>query len=249
MNDQGDSFSRDDAPPAGDSGRAAGPVRPARARANGAWNDEIMAEFSHGFENLADVEPAVSIFGSARIGEGHPFYQTTVEIARRLAEDGFSIISGGGPGLMEAANRGAIGGGGESIGLNIDLPREQVANGYQTRRLSFRHFFARKVMFVKYATAYVVMPGGFGTLDELVEALTLQQTGKSRRFPTILVGTAFWQGLLDWFQDTLMAHGTIAAEDLDLFYLRDDPEDVVRLILDFYRREQEAAPAGHPPEF
>ncbi|HKJ89112.1 MAG TPA: TIGR00730 family Rossman fold protein, partial [Gammaproteobacteria bacterium] len=156
-------------------------LKPGGTDTNGAWNDEILAEFSHGFENLADIEPAVSIFGSARIGPGHPYYESTVQIARHLAEDGFSIISGGGPGIMEAANRGGVEGGAESVGLNIDLPHEQIANQYQTRRLFFRHFFARKVMFVKYATAYVVMPGGFGTLDELVEALTLQQTGKSRR--------------------------------------------------------------------
>lgn len=227
MNDKADSS----------SGRAREFVHPGASETNSAWNDEIMAEFSHGFENLADVEPAVTIFGSSRIGEESPYYATTVEIARRLSRDGFSIISGGGPGLMEAANRGAWGGEGESVGLNINLPQEQQANGFQTRQLHFRHFFARKVMFVKYATAYVVMPGGFGTLDELVEALTLQQTGKSRRFPTILVGSAFWQGLIDWFEDSLLAHGVISAEDMELFQVRDDPEDVVRLILDFYRRE------------
>ena len=220
------------------------------SRTNGGWIDEISAEFSHGFENMADVEPAVSIFGSSRIGEGHTYYETTVEIARHLARDGFSIISGGGPGIMEAANRGALDGGGESVGLNIDLPHEQVANEFQTRRLFFRHFFARKVMFVKYASAYVVMPGGFGTLDELVEALTLQQTGKSRRFPTILVGSEFWQGLVDWFKETLMGYGTISADDLELFRVLDDPEAVVREILDFYRREHGVpAGTGRPPEF
>jgi len=218
------------------------------AQINGAWNDEIMAEFSHGFENLADIEPAVSIFGSARLTEGSPYYAAALQIARQLAGDGFSIISGGGPGVMEAANRGAVDGGAESVGLNIDLPHEQVANTYQTRQLYFRHFFARKVMFVKYATAYVVMPGGFGTLDELVEALTLQQTGKSRRFPTILVGSAFWQGLVDWFQDTLLAYGTISAEDLELFRVIDEPEAVVREIIDFYRREY-GQPAGDSAEF
>jgi len=240
MNDQGDSSS---------SPRAREFDHPGASRTNGAWNDEILAEFSHGFENLADVEPAVSIFGSSRMGEDSPYYQTTVEIARRLSQDGFSIISGGGPGLMEAANRGALDGVGDSIGLNIDLPHEQKANAYQNRRLFFHHFFARKVMFVKYATAYVVLPGGFGTLDELVEALTLQQTGKSRRFPTILVGSEFWQGLLDWFRDTLVAYGTVPPEDLELFQVRDDPDDVIRLILDFYRREHGEAPAGAEPEF
>ncbi|KPV41326.1 decarboxylase [Thiohalorhabdus denitrificans] len=219
-------------------------LKPGTTSTNGAWNDEILAEFSHGFENLADIEPAVSIFGSARIEPGHPYYETTREIARRLAADGFTIISGGGPGIMEAANRGGVEGGAESVGLNIDLPREQRANPYQTRELLFRHFFARKVMFVKYATAYVVMPGGFGTLDELVEALTLQQTGKSRRFPTILVGSPFWKGLIDWFRETLLGFGTISAEDLDLFMVCDEPEEVVGEILDFYRREHGGAPPG-----
>ncbi|MEF8792314.1 TIGR00730 family Rossman fold protein [Thiohalorhabdus sp.] len=239
MKDQADSL----------SGLAREFIHPGASAANSAWNDEIMAEFSHGFENLADVEPAVTIFGSSRIGEDSPYYPITAEIARRLASQGFSIISGGGPGLMEAANRGAWGGGGESIGLNIDLPHEQQANGFQTRQLQFRHFFARKVMFVKYATAYVVMPGGFGTLDELVEALTLQQTGKSRRFPTILVGRSFWQGLIDWFEDSLKAQGVITAEDLELFQVRDDPDDVVRLILDFYQRENGPSREQAEPEF
>ncbi len=221
------------------------------SRTNGAWIDEISAEFSHGFENMADIEPAVSIFGSARITEGHTYYEMTLEIARRLSRDGFSIISGGGPGIMEAANRGALDGVGESVGLNIDLPHEQVANEYQTRRLFFRHFFSRKVMFVKYASAYVVMPGGFGTLDEVVEALTLQQTGKSRRFPTILVGSGFWQGLVDWLSETLTGYGAISAEDLGLFRVLDEPEEVVREILDFYRREHGEEEGGRrpPPEF
>ncbi|MFA9459222.1 TIGR00730 family Rossman fold protein [Thiohalorhabdus methylotrophus] len=225
-------------------------LKPGRTSTNGAWNDEILAEFSHGFENLADIEPAVSIFGSARIAPGHPYYESTVQIARRLAEDGFAIISGGGPGIMEAANRGGVEGGAESVGLNIDLPHEQRANQYQTRQLFFRHFFARKVMFVKYATAYVVMPGGFGTLDELVEALTLQQTGKSRRFPTILVGSPFWEGLIDWFRESLLGFGTISPEDLDLFQVRDDPDDVVREILEFYHQEHGSVPAkGGAREF
>jgi len=230
-------------PPPGQEFAQAGP-----SDINGAWNDEIMAEFSHGFENLADIEPAVSIFGSARLVEGSPYYAAALEIARRLAADGFSIISGGGPGIMEAANRGAVEGGAESVGLNIDLPHEQLANSHQTRKLYFRHFFARKVMFVKYATAYVVMPGGFGTLDEVVEALTLQQTGKSRRFPTILVGSEFWQGLVDWFEETLLGYGTISADDLELFRVLDDPQEVVREIIDFYRREYGEA-AGGAPEF
>jgi hypothetical protein len=205
---------------------------------NGDWNEETMAEFRQGFESLADIGPAVTIFGSARIPPGSYYYRATVEIAERLARAGFAIISGGGPGIMEAANRGGREGGAESVGLNIDLPEEQAANGYQTRSLYFTHFFARKVMFVKYATAYVVLPGGFGTLDELVEALTLQQTGKAERFPTILVGREFWRGLIDWFEDTLLAHGTISSEDLELFQVIDDPDEVVAAISDFYRERR-----------
>ena len=214
--------------------------------ANGVWHNQTMAEFRHGFENLADIRPAVSIFGSARIGGDTRDYAIARTIAHRLAQEGFAIISGGGPGIMEAANRGALEGGSESVGLNIDLPREQEANAYQSRPLYFQHFFARKVMFVKYATAYVILPGGFGTLDELMEALTLQQTGKSRRFPTILVGTDFWQGLLTWLRGTLLAYGTVSDQDLSLIQLLDAPEEVVGTILDFYHADhgEEAVPSG-----
>lgn len=205
---------------------------------NGAWNEETMAEFRQGFEALAEIGPAVTIFGSARIPPGSYYYRATVEIAERLSRSGFAIISGGGPGIMEAANRGGQEGGGESIGLNIDLPEEQEPNGHQSLSLYFTHFFARKVMFVKYATAYVVLPGGFGTLDELVEALTLQQTGKAERFPTILVGREFWGGLINWFEDTLLAHGTISAADLELFQVIDDPDEVVAAISDFYHERR-----------
>ncbi len=196
---------------------------------------QIMAEFVQGYETLASIEPAVSIFGSARFPEEHPYYAMTVEIARLLSNGGFSVISGGGPGIMEAANRGAKAGGAPSVGLNISLPHEQHNNPYQDVSLHFQHFFARKVMFVKHASAYVVMPGGFGTLDEFAEILTLVQTGKSRRIPIVLVGTNFWQGLLDWFKATLLPEATISAEDLDLITLCDEPQAVVDAIFDFYR--------------
>jgi len=197
---------------------------------------QIMAEFVSGFETLAEVEPAVSIFGSARFKADHPMYQLACEIARRLSDAGFAVISGGGPGIMEAANRGAKQGRAPSVGLNIHLPHEQHDNPYQDISLHFRHFFARKVMFVKYASAYVVMPGGFGTLDELAEILTLIQTGKSRRIPIVLVGSGFWQGLLTWFRQSLLAEGTIDAGDLELFVVLDEAEQVVSHIFEFYRR-------------
>ncbi len=195
---------------------------------------QIMAEFVEGFEKLERIHPAVSIFGSARTGENHPWYQMTVEIARLLSECGIAVVSGGGPGIMEAANKGAQQGKSPSVGVNIELPREQKANQFQDISLNFRHFFARKVMFVKYAAAYVVMPGGFGTLDELAEILTLIQTGKSRRIPVILVGSEVWRGFLDWLENTLVVAGTIGQEDLDLIYLCDEPQLVVEKIFDFY---------------
>lgn len=196
---------------------------------------QIMAEFVNGFETLSSIEPAVSIFGSARFKPDHPLYKLAEDIAQKLANAGFAVISGGGPGIMEAANKGAKAGAAPSIGLNIQLPHEQHDNPYQDIALHFQHFFARKVMFVKYASAYVVMPGGFGTLDELAEILTLVQTGKSRRIPIILVGSGFWSGLVDWFRDTLVAEGTINAEDLDLFHVLDEPQAVLNTIFDFYR--------------
>ncbi|MEW5790124.1 MAG: TIGR00730 family Rossman fold protein [Pseudomonadota bacterium] len=195
---------------------------------------QIMTEFVNGYEKLAPIEPSVSIFGSARIPPGHVYYEKTERIAKLLADSGFSVVSGGGPGLMEAANKGAFSGSGYSVGLNIQLPHEQQDNAYQDISLHFRHFFARKVMFVKYAAAYVVMPGGFGTLDEVIEALTLVQTGKSRRMPIILVGSEFWAGLVAWFQDTLIREGMISPEDLDLFTVLDEPEDVVKAIFQHY---------------
>lgn len=195
---------------------------------------QIMAEFVEGFERLARIRPSVSFFGSARFKPDHPMYERAEAIARALSDAGFSVVSGGGPGIMEAANKGAFLGKSPSIGLNIQLPAEQVGNEYQDIALTFRHFFSRKVMFVKYATAYVVLPGGFGTLDELAEILTLVQTGKTRRIPIILVDRPFWQGLIDWFADTLVAEGTIAKEDLDLFVILDRPDEVVEAIFNYY---------------
>ncbi|MCA1799334.1 MAG: TIGR00730 family Rossman fold protein [Xanthomonadaceae bacterium] len=195
---------------------------------------QIMAEFVEGFGRLAAIKPSVSVFGSARTPTDHPYYKLGEDVGRLLSDAGFSVISGGGPGLMEAANKGAHAGRSPSVGLNIVLPMEQDANTYQDISLSFRHFFSRKVMFVKYASAYVVLPGGFGTLDELAEILTLVQTGKSRRIPIILVGAKFWTGMLDWFRDTMVAEGTISAEDLDLMQVVEEPQQAVDVIFDFY---------------
>ncbi len=195
---------------------------------------QIMAEFVEGFEKLSQIKPSVSIFGSARTKQDAPCYILTEEIAKLLSESGFSVVSGGGPGIMEAANKGAFAGPSPSIGLNIILPNEQAGNAYQDIRLNFRHFFSRKVMFVKYASAYVVLPGGFGTLDELAEILTLVQTGKSRRIPIILVGSDFWSGLIDWFKNTLVREGTISPNDVDLFHVLDEPQDVVDAIFRHY---------------
>ena len=195
----------------------------------------IISEFVEATERLADVRPAVSIFGSARIREGHRWYGLTVDLARRLSDAGFAVISGGGPGIMEAANKGAFAGKSASIGLNIQLPMEQHGNPYQDISLSFRHFFARKVAFAKYATAFVAVPGGFGTLDELCEMLTLIQTKMGRRIPVILVDSAFWRGLLDWMREQLGGHGLISPDDLDLIQVIDDPARVVEAIFDFYQ--------------
>ena len=196
----------------------------------------IMAEFVEATERLASIRPAVSIFGSARTPADHAYYMLTEDIARRLSDAGFSVISGGGPGIMEAANKGAYFGKSPSVGLNIQLPHEQSGNSYQDISQTFQHFFARKVMFVKFAAAYVVMPGGFGTLDELTEALTLVQTGKSRKIPIILVCRAFWQGLVDWFADRLVAEGMIAADDLHLIQLIDSPAEIVEAIFLHYEK-------------
>ncbi|WP_019139532.1 TIGR00730 family Rossman fold protein [Noviherbaspirillum massiliense] len=194
----------------------------------------IMAEFIDSTERLSELRPAVSIFGSARIQPDNPYYAICVDIARRLSDAGLAVISGGGPGLMEAANKGAFEGKSSSVGLNIELPHEQKSNTWQDISISFRHFFARKVAFVKYADAYVVLPGGFGTLDELTEVLTLIQTGKTRRIPVILVGTTFWRGLLDWFQTQLVGNGMINPKDMELVQLIDEPANVVDAIFAFY---------------
>jgi len=195
---------------------------------------QIMAEFVEGFERLAAIKPSVSIFGSARTTPDHPNYKLAVEISRALSDAGFSVISGGGPGIMEAANLGAYDGRSPSIGLNIQLPHEQVGNPYQDISLTFRHFFSRKVMFVKYASAYVVMPGGFGTLDELAEIMTLVQTGKTRKIPIILVNRAFWQGLIDWLKNTMVTEKTIDPEDLDLIKILETPKEVLDAIFAHY---------------
>lgn len=195
---------------------------------------QIMAEFVEGFEHLAQIKPSVSIFGSARTAPDHPSYLQCEEIARLLSDAGFAVVSGGGPGIMEAANKGAFAGKSPSIGLNIMLPHEQVDNAFQDIPLHFRHFFSRKVMFVKYASAYVVLPGGFGTLDELAEILTLIQTGKTRRIPVILVGSRFWDGLIGWFASTMVEEGTINKADLDLFKVLDKPQEVVDAIFEHY---------------
>ena len=194
----------------------------------------IMSEFVEATQRLTHIRPAVSIFGSARVRPGSPYYALTETIARRLSDAGFSVISGGGPGIMEAANKGAYFGKSPSVGLNIRLPHEQGANEYKDISQTFRHCFARKYMFVRVANAYVVMPGGFGTLDELLEALTLVQTGKSRKIPIILVHTPFWRGLVDWFKETLVGEGMIAPEDLDLIQLIDEPDEVVEAIFRHY---------------
>lgn len=206
-----------------------------RALTRDSWKIfQIMSEFVEGFQQLADISPSVSIFGSARFKPDNPYYAAAEEISRLLSDSGFAVVSGGGPGVMEAANKGAFAGKSASVGLNIKLPHEQSGNGFQDISLNFRYFFARKVMFVKYASAYVVMPGGFGTLDEMAEILTLVQTGKSKRIPIILFGTRFWQGLLDWFSDSLVAEGTISKSDLDLFQITDDPQFVLDTIFNFY---------------
>ena len=197
---------------------------------------QIMAEFVDGFERMARVKPSVSIFGSARTAPEHPHYKLAIDIARELSDAGFSVVSGGGPGIMEAANKGAFEGKSPSIGLNIQLPHEQAGNPYQDISLSFKHFFSRKVMFVKYASAYVVMPGGFGTLDELAEILTLVQTKKSRRIPIILVHRPFWEGLLNWFATTMVDEGVINKEDLNLIQIIDEPKQIANAIFKHYEK-------------
>jgi uncharacterized protein (TIGR00730 family) len=191
----------------------------------------IQGEFVEGFDRLANLGPAVSLFGSARTAPDDPMYRAAVETARLLAAAGLVVITGGGPGIMEAGNRGAREGGGHSVGLGIELPFEQGLNLHVDTGINFRYFFVRKTMFVKYAQSFVIFPGGFGTLDELFESITLIQTGKISRFPVILFGTEFWAGLLDWVRHTVLAHGNISAADLDLLVLTDSPEEVRDIVV------------------
>jgi uncharacterized protein (TIGR00730 family) len=201
----------------------------------------IMGEFVWGFDNLADVSDGVTIFGSARTQPDDPSYGKAVETARLLAKAGIPVITGGGPGIMEAANRGAMEGGGMSVGCNIELPFEQGSNAYLTRSLNFKFFFVRKMMFVKYATAFIVFPGGYGTLDELFEALTLIQTGKVQHFPVILFGREYWSGLVDWLTRTVAAERKINPADLELFKVTDDPAEAVAIVV-----EARGESPGHP---
>ncbi|MCD6567765.1 MAG: TIGR00730 family Rossman fold protein [Dehalococcoidia bacterium] len=198
----------------------------------------ILGELVEGFDKLCGVEPAVTIYGSARIGPEHEMYAVTEEIARRLGELGFSIITGGGPGVMEAANKGAREAGVTSVGLSIELPEEQVSNVYATKTLSFSHFFARKVMLVKYAIAFVIMPGGMGTLDELSEVLTMIQTHKIRPFPVVLFNSKYWKGFLDWLQNYTMEEEYISEEDFNLLRVCDHPEEVVEVVQKWYIKQE-----------
>ena len=213
------------------------PERSTSIKARESWHIlGIIAEFVEAAERLADIRPAVSIFGSARVKPENPWYDKTVQLARLFSDAGFAVISGGGPGIMQAANLGAFEGRSPSVGLNIQLPHEQHGNPYQNVSVTFRHFFPRKVAFAKYATAFVALPGGFGTLDELTEVLTLIQTGTGRRIPVILMESGFWKGLIDWMRDKLVAEGMIAADDLDLIQVIDEPQDVVDAVFDFYEK-------------
>ncbi len=202
----------------------------------------IMAELVEGFEALNGVGPAVTVFGSARLKPGSPYYNKCLKVAEHLARSGFTVISGGGPGVMEAANKGAQNGNGTSVGLNIALPLEQSANDFQDIKVEFRYFFIRKLMFVKYAVGYVIFPGGYGTLDELFEALTLIQTRKIRSFPVVLVGRKYWEGLVDWLRESVLAMGNVEAADLDLFHVVEEPEEVCEIISKRYRDRTTAFP-------
>lgn len=207
-------------------------------KANDSWAIfKIMGEFVNGFEKMSAIGPCVSVFGSARVRPGNHYYDLAVKIAQRISEAGYGVITGGGPGIMEAGNKGASLAGGTSVGLNIDLPFEQHDNPFidDDKSLDFDYFFVRKVMFVKYSQGFVVMPGGFGTLDELFEAITLIQTHKIHTFPIILVGTEFWKGLLDWIKNTMLEAGNISPQDLDLIQLVDTEDEVVEIIDAFYK--------------
>jgi len=205
----------------------------------------IADEFFEGFEAVSMLaKPAVTIFGSARVEEEHPYYSAAVDLGRRFAEAGFTVVTGGGPGLMEAANRGAREGGGLSVGFNIELPHEQDANPYLDVSLTFRHFYARKTMFVKAAEGFVIFPGGFGTLDELFEALTLIQTGKVLHFPVVLYHARYWDGLLDWMRERLLAEEMISPDDVDLLVVSDDPEEAVTTVVAGYENRLAQSPAA-----
>lgn len=228
------------------------PMPPPEGNGYDVWQDarikdlwrvfRIMGEFVEGFETLSAVGPCVSVFGSARTKPGEPCYDLGVEVSKELVGQGFGIITGGGPGVMEAANKGAREAGGTSVGLNIDLPHEQSANPYIDREhlVDFNFFFVRKVMLVKYAQGFVVLPGGFGTMDELFEALTLIQTKKSTQFPVVLMGTSFWSGLVDWLREAMLERGNISPDDLDLFRITDDPKEAASLIASFYKKHRMA---------
>jgi uncharacterized protein (TIGR00730 family) len=208
----------------------------------------ITAEFVEGFDALAELGPAVTVFGSARTREGDPVYEQARTLGRLLAEQGFTVMTGGGPGVMAAANRGCYEAGGYSVGCNIELPHEQWLNPWVDLGVEFRYFFVRKTMFVKYADGFVIFPGGFGTLDELFESLTLIQTGKIGHFPVFLVGSAYWAGLIEWFQTTLLAAGSIEATDLDLFTITDDLEFVARSLREFVDANGSEHPGSEPHE-
>lgn len=199
---------------------------------------KVMSEFVEGFDKLAKIGPCVTIFGSARVKSNHPYYKMADEIAYQLVQHGYGVVTGGGPGIMEAGNRGARRAGGKSVGLNIYLPHEQKGNPYidPDKLITFDYFFVRKVMFVKYSQGFIVMPGGFGTIDELSEALTLIQTKKIGRFPIVLVGKKFWGGMIDWIKKVLVSEAMISEDDLDLFNIVDTPEDAVKVIDDFYAK-------------
>jgi uncharacterized protein (TIGR00730 family) len=198
----------------------------------------ILGEFVEGFDKLSGIGPAVSIYGSARLKPDDMLYTQTVDIAKRLGELGFTIITGGGPGVMEAANRGAFEAGATSIGLNIILPEEQKCNEYTTKSITFNHFFVRKVMLVKYANAFVIMPGGVGTLDELTEILTMMQTGKIKPFPIVLFNSKFWGGFLEWLRSTVLTKGFVSEEDFDLLILCDDIDSVVETVQEWYIKHE-----------
>ncbi|MBN2077226.1 MAG: TIGR00730 family Rossman fold protein [Dehalococcoidales bacterium] len=198
----------------------------------------IIGELVEGFDTLSGIEPAVTIYGSARLSPDDPMYAKTEDIAYRLGNIGFSIYTGGGPGVMEAANKGALRSNSTSVGLNIDLPHEQMLNQYTNVSIMFHHFFVRKVMLVKYASAFICMPGGLGTLDELTEVLTLIQTRKMKPFPVVLVGSNYWKGLLDWLKDSVLNRGSISSEDLDLLRVCDEPEEIIDIVQNWQKNHE-----------